>query len=265
MNQGFGAGNLSVAYELPGADGRGNRARFGIESPLPLSDAWSLDLSANLDQGFSDGNTLASVGAGVRYSADDFVATAASEVSYDRTQEDPFKIVFRGGATGQLDHQQVLSFDATYQLIPEAEGQFTAAYAFRGSYLTFLTYHRLTTGSDEGSLEGELAPTLSFKRWQLRPGFAYRFPLGDNRRSTLLGSLGAHYYITDYAGVGGSVYHEWQPSTSSSATAFSVEGSLRVIDDLWLALGYTLDGFDGLSEDTRSGLRLRLELLGGGQ
>ncbi len=66
--QSLGRGNLSVSYQLPGADGRGNRARFGIETPLPLSDAWSLDLSANIDQGFSDGTTLASAGAGVRYS-----------------------------------------------------------------------------------------------------------------------------------------------------------------------------------------------------
>ncbi len=264
--QTLGRSNLSLAYQLPGADGRGNRARFGVETPLPLSDAWSLDLSANIDQGFSDGETLASAGAGVRYRKDDFVATASSEVSYDSTQEDPFKITFRGGATGQLDHQQTLSFDATYQLIPEAEGEFTAAYALRSSYLTLLTYHRLETGGEDGSeLEGELAPTLSYKRWQLRPGFAYRVPLWNDRKSTFLASLGGHYYLTNYAGVGGSVYHEWQPATSSSATAFGVEGSLRVVDELWLALGYTFEGFDGLSEDTRSGLHLRFELLGGGQ
>ena len=267
LNQSFGQGNLSVSYQLPGADGSGNRARFGIDTPLPLSDVWSLDLSANLDQDFSDGNTLASAGAGVRYSKDDFVATASSEVSYDGAQDDPFKVTFRGGASGQLDPQQVLSFDATYQLIPEAEGEFTAAYALRSRHLTLLTYHTLTTGGDEGSdLEGEVAPTLHPSRgWQLRPGFAYRVPLWNDRKSTFLASLGGHYYLTDYAGVGGSVYHEWQPATSSSATAFSIEGSVRVIDELWLALGYTFEGFDGLSEDTKSGLSLGLELYGGGQ
>ncbi len=265
--QDLGRGNLSVSYQLPGADGRGNRARFGIETPLPLSDAWSLDLSANVDQDFNGGNTLASAGAGARYSKGDFVATASSEVSYDSAQDDPFKITFRGGASGQLDHQQVLSFDATYQLTSEAEGEFTAAYALRSRYLTLSTYHTLETGGEEGSeLEGELAPTLHpSKGWQLRPGFAYRVPLWNDRRSTFLASLGGHYYLTDDAGVGGSVYHEWQPAASSSATAFSVEGSLRVIDDLWLALGYTFEGFDGLNEDTRSGLHLRFELLGGGQ
>ncbi len=177
-------------------------------------------------------------------------------MSYDSAQDSPFKLTFRGGATGQLDHQQTLSFDATYRLIPEAEGEFTAAYALRSSYLTLLTYHRLETGGDEGSeLEGELAPTLHpNKGWQLRPGFAYRIPLWNDRKSTFLASLGGHYYLTDYAGVGGSVYHEWQPATNSSATAFGVEGSVRVIDELWLALGYTFEGFDGLSEDTKSGL-----------
>jgi hypothetical protein len=123
----------------------------------------------------------------------------------------------------------------------------------------------LTTGSSP-TLEGEIAPTLHLaNNWQLRPGFSYKFPLDNPMGTTYLGSLGAHYYLNSQFGLGGAIYHEWQPATASDATAISFEGSMRMLDDLWFVAGYTLNGFDGLSSYTKNGLYIRLELFGGSQ
>jgi hypothetical protein len=53
------------------------------------------------------------------------------------------------------------------------------------------------------------------------------------------------------------------PATQTSATAFSLEASFRVVEGLWLNAGYTFGGFTGLTPDTAPGFYLRLDFLGG--
>ena len=258
LEQRLGPANLSISYSLPNASGGGNRARFGIRAPLPLSDKLTLDLSAGYERSLGSSLYQAAAGVGLRYKSGDLSATFGIEGALGSSGS---KVTLRTGATGKVDDRQTVSFDANYVFAAAPRGRFTLAYAYRGRTLQLLTYHRLI---NEGgtSFEGELAPTwhpsLSF---QLRPSAAYRVSLSDPAASLYQLGLGANYYFTSQLGIGGGVYYLWQPALSRSATAFSVEGSLRVIDPVWLNLGYTFGGFNGLTPESRPGVYLRLDLM----
>lgn len=262
LKQKLAGANLSLSYQLPGASGEGNRARFGLEAPLPLSETWSLSASAGYERSLNTGQDQSAFGLALRYKTQDFSAALGGETAFQTGNP---KVMLRAGATGQLDAQQTLSLDATYQLLPTAEGRFTLAYALRGREASLLTYHRLTSTTErilEGSLATSYHPGLSF---QLRPSAAYRVKLDDPAGNTYQVGLGANYYLTDWLGLGGGVYYQFQPATQSQATAFSLEGSLRIVEGLWFNLGYTFGGFSGLTPDTAPGFYLRLDFMGGGR
>jgi len=258
LDQRLGNANLSLSYALPGAGGEGNRARFGIRAPFPLDEHWTADVHAGYMYAFSTGEGEFAAGTGIRYRREGFVATFG--VDYARDGEGG-KLTLRAGAAGQIDRNQVISADANYRA-DKNQGAFTLAYALRASTLQLLTYHRWHT---EGTLEGELAlgwhPNLYF---QLRPAAAYRVRTNDMEATLYQVSLGANLYLTRYLGAGGGVYYLFGPGVSNKngALAFSVEGSVRVLDPLWLNLGYTFGTFEGLTPDARPGLYLRLDYLG---
>ncbi|WP_027881834.1 DUF11 domain-containing protein [Meiothermus rufus] len=260
LKQKLGAANLALSYQLPGVSGEGNRARFGLEAPLPLDAHWSLNASAGYERSLASGADQAAFGLALRYQAEGFTATLGGETALAREP----KVVVRAGASGQLDAQQTLSFDATYQLLPSPEGRFTLAYALRGREVSLLSYHRLQSG-EARTLEGALAtsyhPGLSF---QLRPSLAYRLMLDDPAGHTYQLGLGVNYYFTEWLGLGAAAYYQFQPGTQTEATALALEASFRLLEGLWLNLGYTFGGFTGLTPDTAPGLYLRLDFLGGG-
>ncbi len=260
LKQKLGAANLALSYQLPGVSGEGNRARFGLEAPLPLDEYWSLAASAGYERSLTSGADQAAFGLALRYRAEGFSATLGGETAIAREP----KVVVRAGASGQLDAQQTLSIDATYQLLPTSEGRFTLAYALRGREVSLLSYHRLSSGNVR-TLEGALAtsyhPGLHF---QLRPSLAYRLRLDDPAGHTYQLGLGANYYLTEWLGLGAAAYYQFQPGTQTEATAWALEASFRVLEGLWLNLGYTFSGFTGLTPDTAPGLYLRLDFLGGG-
>ena len=257
LDQKLGPANLAIRYQLPGAGGEGNRARFGVRAPLPLDDRWSLDLSAGYERSFASGEAQAGAGLAVRYRSEGFTASFGVEGATGTSGD---KVTLRAGAAGQIDRRQVVSFDANYQVVPEPAGKFTLAYAFRGRVLQVLTYHRYT--SREAVLEGELAPTwhpsLSF---QLRPSAAYRIYFADPGGNTYQLGLGFNYYFTRRLGFGAGGYYVMQPGTDTRELAFSLEGSFRVLEPLWLNLGYTFGGFRGLTPEARPGVYLRLDLM----
>ncbi|NPA71848.1 MAG: hypothetical protein GXO35_03345, partial [Gammaproteobacteria bacterium] len=116
--------------------------------------------------------------------------------------------------------------------------------------------------SGEGAnLEGEIAaawhPSLAF---QLRPSAAYRIDFADPASATYQVGLAANYYFTSHLGLGAGGYYIVQPNLPASHLAFSIEGSLRVVDPLWLNLGYTFGGFAGLTPEARPGVYIRIDL-----
>ena len=263
LKQRFGPANLGLSYRLPGASGEGNRARFGIDVPLPLGERTTLDFSAGYEKSFASGDQQLAAGVGARYRTDRLTASAGVEGA---TGTRGGKLTLRSGATGQLDERQTVSFDANYVLAAETRGRFTLAYAFRGEALQFLTYHRLVQAATATTLEGEFAPVwhpnLAF---QLRPSAAYRVALGDPGGSLYQLGLGANYYFTPRFGLGAGLLALWQPGVGASRAAFNLEGSFRVADPVWINLGYTFGGFQGLTPEARPGLYLRLDLFGGSE
>jgi len=113
----------------------------------------------------------------------------------------------------------------------------------------------------EGALAASYHPGLAL---QLRPSLAYRLKPGDPEGHTYQLGLGGGYYLAEWLSLGGAVYHLFQPGTQASATAYSIEAGLRMVEGIWLNLGYTLGGFTGLTPDTAPGFYLRLDFLGGG-
>jgi len=217
LEQKLGVANLSLTYQLPGASGVGNRARFGIRAPWPLTSKWTLDLSATYERALSTGEYLAGAGVGLRYTDQDLRASAGVEGS---TGTKGNRLSLRAGVAGQLDEHQVVSADATYQIAPELKGRFSVAYAYRGQTLQFLTYHRYATGVN-AAFEGEAAlgwhPSLAF---QLRPSFAYRVLVSDPDSATFQIGIGANYYVTSRIGFGMGGYYIVQPRLSTSHLAF---------------------------------------------
>lgn len=262
LKQKLEAANLWLSYQLPGAAGEGNRARFGLEAPLPLSERWSLNASAGYERSLSTSSDQLAFGLALRYQAENFSATLGGETAWLTGQP---KVVLRAGATGQLDAQQTLSLDANYQIVPTLEGRFTLAYALRGRDVSLLTYHRLSSVGErifEGALASSYHPSLNF---QLRPSLAYRLKLDDPTGHTYQLGLGANHYFADWFGLGAAAYYQLQPGTQSSASAFSLEASFQVVEGLWFNAGYTFGGFVGLTPDTAPGFYIRLDILGGGR
>jgi len=258
LYQKLGPANLSLSYMLPNASGKGSRARFGVQAPLPLSENVTLDLSAGYEKNLGSGAYQAAAGAAIRYKSDNLTATFGIEGA---TGSSGNKFTLRSGATGMLSRSQTISFDANYVYDSSWHGRFTLAYAYRGTTLQVLTYHRMI---NEGatSFEGELAPTWHpSSSFQLRPSAAYRVSLSDPGATLYQVGLGANYYLTPRIGIGGGAYYLWQPALAKSAMSFSVEGSFRVIDPLWLNLGYTFGGFYGLTPEARPGIYLRLDFM----
>jgi len=260
FDQKVGPANLALSYQLPGASGEGNRARFGVRAPFVIDEQWHLDVNAGVSYDFNRGEKLLGTGVSARYRTEELSAAFGVDTSFgDRGT----KLVFRAGATGSLDARQVLSADATFQVVPEKRGSFTLAYAYRGEVWQALTYHRLRT-HPLGQAEGELAlswhPNL---RYQVRPSAAYRLFLANSMGNTFQVGLGANYYFTRRMGVGGGLYYVTQPKAGKGGFAFSVEGSYRVLDPVWVNVGYTFGHFTGVTPEASPGLYVRLDLFAG--
>ncbi|RTH01996.1 hypothetical protein CSW47_11585 [Thermus scotoductus] len=254
LRQRLAGANLSLSYQLPTASGEGNRARFGVEAPLPLTDTLSLNLTAGLERNLNTGTGTAAFGLAARYKTETLSATLGGEVSLGQET----KLVLKGGAAGSLDEENTLSVDGLYQVLPKPEGRFTVAYALFASQMNLLTYHRILLGN-EPLLEGELISAYHQPGFQIRPGLAYRIKPQDPLANTYQFGLGANLYLTERFGLGGAGYYVFQPGTGQGRFVYSVEGSLRVLEGLWFNLGYSF----GETLLQPEGLYLRLDFFGG--
>ncbi|MGQ9753318.1 MAG: DUF11 domain-containing protein, partial [Thermaceae bacterium] len=247
LRQALGGGNLALSYELPTASGEGNRARFGLEAPLPLSDRFSLNVTAGLLYNLGGGKTEAALGLGLRYRVEELVATLAGEWAGGR-------LLFRAGAAGALGDDQALALDATYQALPEPRLGFGFSYALWAQGFTLLTHHAYK----DGTLGGQTLASLHDRDWSIRPSLLYRYPLGDPEGFALELGLGGSYLV-GALGAGANLYYAFLPQLGKGTGAFSLEGTWRALDGLWLSLGYTF----GETAFRRPGPYLRLDVFGG--
>ncbi|BAW02915.1 hypothetical conserved protein [Thermus thermophilus] len=251
LRQRLGSANLALSYQLPTASGEGNRARFGLEAPLPLTENLSANLGLYALYAFSGGQGELGGSLGLRYAREGLVATFGVEGALGP------KLTLRGGAAGSLDPENTLGLDFALSLLPEVKGRFSLAYALRSPVLSLLTYHRYATetGLLEGQLSAAYAPSLAFS---VRPAFGYRYPFPDPEGATYALGLYATLFPTELLGLGGGAAYTFQPATGAGSLSFSVEGTLR-FSPLWLSLGYQF----GPSLFAPEGVYLRLDVFGG--
>lgn len=267
----FGMTNLAVYYDLPGADGWGNRARFGADTTLPLSDKLSLGLSGSylLDLNASDSLVSQSgwnVGAALRYGSDRLSATLATDVAQNASD---FRVTVRGGAAYSLSDTVTLSADGTqvFSSVPSNAGSnFSVSAALRASQWQGLAYLRYKNGALAGGqpeVIGEANLEYHVPRYAIRGGVAARSLLQEAGSFTYQGALSGTYYLTDQFGIGAAVRGLAQPATGYQALSLGLEGSYRVLPGTWVSVGYNPIGFTGIGSNiyTRQGLYLRLDLM----
>ncbi len=275
LNQKIGDANLALDYQLPTASGEGNRARFGVAVPLPLTEELSTDFSGGYERDIDSGDSETAFGVAFRYDDTNLTSTLGTEVAIPSNNDT--KVTLRAGASGQLTDNQVISASANYQVTPELNGRASLAYAYRGAAFTILTYHNLThvenstTVDDKNLLEGELAFTYALQSaLQLRPASAYRVDLDENDNNIYQVSLGAIYYLDlnldsykPTIGLGGYGSYRWQPGRDSSALGGTIEVKVQLLEPLWFTLGYTFTdtSIPSVNDDFLGGLVFRLDFI----
>ncbi|GGJ83653.1 COG1470 family protein [Deinococcus aquiradiocola] len=261
----LGNTNYAVSYELPNASGTGNRARFGVDTSLPLNDHLTLGLRGALLRDLGKGSNEATAGADLRYQTDTLSASVGGDVAF---RSGILNTVLRGGITGSLSRNLTLTADGTLDLTSTNPGARAAlGYAYREGPWNSLGYLRYTQGSLSGG-QPELSAGTSAEyhqpRFAVRAGLDSRTLLNDPDSFTYQPSLGGTYYLTSDLGVGAWGRALIQPATGTTQIGYGLEGSLRALPGTWVSVGYNFAGFDGLSGQsgayTRPGLYLRLDL-----
>ncbi|AWN24446.1 hypothetical protein DKM44_03315 [Deinococcus irradiatisoli] len=253
--------NYAVSYDLPNADGSGNRARFGADTSIPLSKTFSLGLRGAVVRAFGTGTNDLSAGADLRYQGAGVSASLGSDVSYQGGQ---FGTVLRAGLSGSLTRELSMSFDSTAELGRTQGLRAALGYAYRAGDVNSLGYLRYANGSLAGATP-EITAGLSAEyhrtQYALRAGLDARELLSDSASFTLQPSLGATAYIGDRFGVGGWGRSLVQPGNGSAVYGYGVEGSVRALPGTWLTAGYNFAGFDGIGNAyTKPGAYVRLDV-----
>ncbi len=262
----IGGANLSLDYSLPTGSDKGNRARFGVEAPLPLGDNLDLDLTAGYERDFDEDAGNAAFGAAFRYQDEHLKATFGGEIAIPDSGD--AKVILRGGIAGQLARDQTISLSGNYQVSPDVRGRADLAYALKSRRLQLLTYHSLLTNDEENILKGELAPTYMIaSSFQIRPSIAYRVNFEDDEANAFQFSVGGVYYFdADFATLGlGGYGHYISTGAGDSNLAASIEVMAQLIENIWLTVGYTFTENSGVTSQTEGGFYFGVDIIGGDQ
>ncbi len=257
--------NYAVSYELPTASGAGNRARFGVDTSLPLGNHLTLGLRGALTRDMAKQANGASAGADLRFQSTALSATLGGDVAFS---SGVLNTVLRGGVSGAVSRTLTLTADGTLDLTSGNQGARAAlGYAFRDGAWNSLGYARYLTGSLSGG-QPELSAGFSAEYHQpqfaLRAGLDSRTLLNDPDSFTYQPSISGTYYFTDALGVGGWGRALIQPASSTSQIGYGLELTARALPGTWISVGYNFAGFDGLSTqsgaNTKQGAYVRLDL-----
>ncbi|RJF73691.1 hypothetical protein D3875_11565 [Deinococcus cavernae] len=255
--------NYAAAYELPSASGQGNRARFSVQTTLPLGPRLSLGVRGSALYSLQDQAGELGAGADLNYKTDRLSATLGSDVS---STAKGFGVVVRGGLTGSLGEHLTLSADGLLERGQGKSGQrLSLGYAYRQRSLVSLGYARYTSGTLAAIPELSAGLSAEYRQpaWAVRGSLDTRSLLNDAGSTTWQAGVGATAYLTPWLGLGAWGRMIGQPASGVSALGYGVEGSVRALPGTWLSAGYNFKGFEGLPSAgsyTKRGLYLRLDL-----
>lgn len=262
----LGMTNLSVNYDLPGADGWGNRARFGVDTTLPVNDRVTVGLNGSYILDVAGDDDGWNAGASVRYKDERLTATLAGDVSQ---KKDGLRFSVKGGASYSLNDRLTLSADGTHVRGPQPSdtgNNFAVSAALRASQWQGLAYLRYKDGSLGGlnpEVIGEGNLEYHVPQFALRGGIAGRMLLNQPESLTYQLSASGTYYVTDRLGLGLAARALMQPASGTTLYSAGIEGSFRALPGTWVTLGYNPVGFSGIGSNlyTRQGAYLRLDLM----
>lgn len=263
----LGMTNLAVNYDLPTADGAGNRARFGADTALPLSDKLSLGLNGSYVMDWAGDEDAWNAGASLRFKEERLSATLGGDLS--DVGDGGVRAVLKGGAAYSLNDELTLSADGTRVFAAtaaESGSAFAVSGALRASQWQGLAYLRykggvLAGGKPEVIAEANLE--YHVPKYAVRGGLAARSLLDTPGSLTYQASASGTYYVTDRLGLGLAARALVQPATNVSAVSLGLEASYRVLPGTWVTAGYNPMGFQGIGTNiyTRQGAYLRLDLM----
>lgn len=261
----LGMTNLSVAYDLPGADGWGNRARFGMDTRLPINERFTADVTGSYIAEFDKEHNPWNVGAGVKYKDTQLAVTLASDFTH---QKEGFTVGLRGGAAYSLNDRITLSAEGTQIFGPKKyEGSnYALSATLRASEWQGLTYIRYKDGAlaaQKPEVIGEANLEYHVPTYALRGGLATRALLNQPGSLTYQASASGTYYLNDRIGLGLAGRALVQPATGYNGYSFGLEGSWRALPGTWLTVGYNPVGFKGIGSNlyTRQGAYMRIDMM----
>ncbi|WP_243760143.1 hypothetical protein [Deinococcus radiodurans] len=255
--------NYAVAYELPGAGGAGNRARFGVSTSVPLGARTTLGLRGSALYDLQSGGSELGAGADLRWQGERAVATLGGDLAWRSGQ---LQAVVRGGVSGDLSERLNVSADATAELGARQGLKFGVGYAYRSAGFSSLGYGRYAGGSLGGSRpEASAGVSAEYRQGALtvRGGVDARALLSDPGSLTYQPSLGLRAELNARFSVGGWARALVQPASSQVLPGYGLEAGVQVLPGTWLSAGYNLAGFEGLPSAglyTRPGAYLRLDV-----
>ncbi|ACO45010.1 TonB-dependent receptor [Deinococcus deserti] len=264
LDSAVGNVNYAAAYELPGASGQGNRARFGVSTSLPLTENLTAGLRASATYTVSSGQFDAGAGVDLHHKGDGYVTTTGTDVTYGAQG---FGVVMRAGIAGNLSENLNLTADGLVEFGAGKNGQRAAVgYAYRSRNFNSLGTVRFVNGTLAGG-QPELSSNVSAEyrqsNYAVRGALDTRMLLLDRASLTAQASFSGTYYLTDRLGLGAWGRMITQPATQTTEYGYGLEASFRALPGTWVTAGYNPVGFSGIGTSatyTKKGAYVRLDL-----
>ena len=243
-----GQTSVSTQYEIPGGvSADAGRARLGLRTQYPLSNAWSIDGSLEQILDFSDGGSRSAASFGTTFDTDDVDAQASYQFSVESGLS---RHLLSAGSNFRVSDGLFGGVNALYSLEPNAEQpqgfSFNVAGAYRGAVLDVLTSHTGLFGSlspDGAELTGDVRAAVSLGNLlELRGSYLYRSEAATGLRDVAALGVGVYPWQGGSVSVYGQLFHLWQPDPDTFLPGASVELSQEIVCGLYAVGGYNYGG-----------------------
>ena len=243
-----GQTSVSTQYELPGGvSADAGRARLGLRTQYPLSDAWSIDGSVEQILDFSDGTSRSAASFGTTFDTGDVDAQASYQFSLD---DNLTRHLLSAGSNFRVSDGLFGGVNALYSLEPGTETpqgfSFNVAGAYRGAVFDVLTSHTGLFGSLSPSgaqLTGDVRAAVPLTElFDLRGSYLYRSEVATGLRDVTALGVGVYPWGGGSVSLYGQLFHLWQPDPDTFLPGASLELSQEIICGLYAVGGYNYGG-----------------------
>ena len=241
-----GQTTFSTQYELPGSvSADAGRARLGLRTQYPLSNAWSIDGSLEQILDFSDGGSRSAASFGTSFDTEDVDAQASYQFSLENSLA---RHLLSAGSNFRVSDHLFGGVSALYSLEPNAKTpqgfSFNVAGAYRGAAVDVLTSHTGLFGSLSPSgaqLTGDVRAALPLgSLLELRGSYLYRSEAATGLRDVTAFGVGVYPWAGGSVALYGQLFHLWTSNTYLPGA--SLELSQEVFCGLYAVGGYNYGG-----------------------